>query len=464
MNEEEKNEPMNPVAENSPRKPQSAFSRGKILLAAVLAAVGAALVILGILIARSASPSEAEPQIPRMTSDLVYALNEEQTGYIVTGAGEEQGNVLVVPAEYEGKPVVAIGNTAFRANTGIVSAILPESVKTIADSAFAECSRLASVSLPGVSSIGRYAFYGCTALTSLQLPPSLSSTGYAAFAGCRALTSLSLAEGVRAVEEGSFVGCTALVSLTLPDSVESVGVSAFAGCTSLSEIQCGTGLASIADGAFSSCVSLARVSFSSGLRSIGTSAFAQCSALGTLAFPDSLTAIGDEAFYACPSLSRVSFGKGLSTFGEAVFASCPALSEILVPAENENFSAVGSCLIRTSTGALCFSGGEIPANAGIRTIAPYALVLNDALETVVIPEGVTSVGRGAFGNCTSLRSVSLPASLETIEENAFAGCTAIESVTYAGTSDEWSAVSVGDGNTAVTSLLFPAPTDPSPEN
>ena len=116
---------------------------------------------------------------------------------------------------------------------------LPSGVTSIGDYAFEGCSGLTSLTLSsGVTSIGEYAFEGCSGLTSLTLPSGVTSIGRYAFEGCSGLTSLTLPSGVTSIGRYAFEGCSGLTSLTLPSGVISIGYSAFSGCSGLKYIRC----------------------------------------------------------------------------------------------------------------------------------------------------------------------------------------------------------------------------------
>jgi uncharacterized repeat protein (TIGR02543 family) len=166
--------------------------------------------------------------------------------------------------------VTSIGNYAFSGCTGLTSITIPDSVTSIGDRAFSSCSSLTSIevsvdninykSIEGVlfnkagteliqypvgnsktsydipisvTSIGNYAFSGCTGLTSITIPDSVTSIGDWAFYYCSSLTSITIPDSVTSIGDEAFSYCSSLTSITIPDSVTSIGDWAFYGCSSL---------------------------------------------------------------------------------------------------------------------------------------------------------------------------------------------------------------------------------------
>ena len=110
-------------------------------------------------------------------------------------------------------------------------------VTSIGDYAFWNCSGLTSVDIPdGVTSIGDYAFWNCSGLTSVDIPDSVTSIGNYAFSWCSGLTSVDIPDGVTSIGYYAFGGCSSLTEVTIPDSVTSIGGEAFRDCDSLTRI------------------------------------------------------------------------------------------------------------------------------------------------------------------------------------------------------------------------------------
>ena len=203
------------------------------------------------------------------------------------------------------------------------------SVTSIGDYAFYGCSGLTSVTIPNsVTSIGGYAFSDCS-LTTVTIPNSVTSIGDYAFSGCSGLTSVTIPNSVTSIGDGAFRNCSGLTSVIIPISVTSIGGYAFsytawynnqpnglvyAGKVAYNykgempantNIKIMDGTLGIAGSAFSGYSNLTSVVIPNSVTSIGGSAFRNCSGLTSVTIPNSVTSIGSEAFYNCSGLTSV---------------------------------------------------------------------------------------------------------------------------------------------------------------
>ena len=213
--------------------------------------------------------------------------------------------------------LTSIGDDAFCICDVLTSITLPDSLTSIGDSAFYSCTALTSVSLPdSLTSIGTNPFASCDALTAISVSPDHPTLavidGVLYEKDSRALLSypagkmdehFSVPEGILSIGDYAFFSCTALTSITLPDSLTSIDDDAFYGCDVLTSVSIPNSLTSISDSAFFSCDALTSVSLPDSLTSIGDDAFACCSTLTSVTLPDSLTSIGDGAFAYCDALT-----------------------------------------------------------------------------------------------------------------------------------------------------------------
>ena len=245
-------------------------------------------------------------------------------------------------------------------------------------------SNILSVSLPqNLTSIGEFAFVGCTSLTSITIPNSVTSIGDYAFDGCTGLTSVTIGNSVTSIGDNAFNGCISLTSITIPNSVTSIEYSTFKGCTGLTSVTIGNGVTSI-----------------------GSSAFHSCTGLTSITIPNSVTNIGEHAFYGCTGLTSVTIGNGVTSIGSSAFLGCINLTQ-------------------TNTGDIAnwcaISFGDYSANP---IYYSHNLYINGAeITDLIIPDGVTSIGNYAFHSCTGLTSVAIPNSVTSIGALVFVDCT-----------------------------------------
>ena len=196
----------------------------------------------------------------------------------------------------------------------------------------------------GVQSIGDYAMYGCTALTSanITIPASVTRIGSYAFRGCTSLTTAPIGSGVTEISSYAFWKCTGITSVTIPASVTDIGLRVFDGCTSLTGITVaadnpnykdiegvltnkdGTTLIRYPQG------KTASYTIPDGVTTIGNAAFYGCTGLTSVTIPQGITTIGGSAFYECTGLTSVTIPQGVTTIGDSAFDYCASLATIIL--------------------------------------------------------------------------------------------------------------------------------------
>lgn len=135
--------------------------------------------------------------------------------------------------------VTTIAETAFLNSSKLKSVTIPNSVENIQNQAFMECSGLVTLNIPDhVKTIGDYTFSGCTNLTSVNVPNSVSDLGEGAFRICSELASVTFGSSISSLKEYLFRNCAKLAALIIPQNIKTISNSAFSGCLGLQEIHC----------------------------------------------------------------------------------------------------------------------------------------------------------------------------------------------------------------------------------
>ena len=345
--------------------------------------------------------------------------------------------------------------------TNITSVTIPTTVTSIGEYAFYGCTRLKSVSIPkSVTSIGRYTFYGCASLTSVTIPNSITSIGEYMFVGCTGLTSVSIPTSVTSIGEYAFYGCTGLKSISIPNSVTSIRGYAFDGCTGLTSVTIPTSVTSIGDYAFCRCTGLTSITIPSSVKTIEAGAFEKCN-FNSVDVPNSVSYIGYYAFYGTDIIyygGHASGGlwgakrRGKVTDDDFIYGDkakeyllgyTGTDSVIVIP---EQVKVIGDSAFYNNTKLIsvvfndsvkyidrcAFSGcvglTSVDIHNSVVAIERNAFYGCTGLTSLNIPNSVTTIRTNAFYGCTGLTSLSIPNSVTTIEANAFYGCTGITSV------------------------------------
>lgn len=210
--------------------------------------------------------------------------------------------------------------------------IIPDTVTSISDYAFADCQGLTSVTIPnGVTSIGRCTFYDCLNLTHITIPDSVTEIEQLAFIGCSGLISITIPNGVTSIGDRAFEGCRRLTNIILPNSLTSIQSETFKDCKSLTNITIPNKVTIISSAAFDNCVGLTQISIPSSVTKIDNLAFRTCSKLKQISIPNSVTIIGNAAFYRCTGLTNITLGTGVTTINNNAFMNCKNLTSIIIP-------------------------------------------------------------------------------------------------------------------------------------
>ncbi len=242
-----------------------------------------------------------------------------------------------------------------------------------------------------VTSIGNYAFYGCTGLTGVEIPNSITSIGNCAFYGCAGLTNITIPNSVTSIGSYAFSGCTGFTSITVPNSVTSIGEYAFYGCTGLESITVNSENTKYYSE--NNCI----------IEKETKKLILGCK---NSIIPNDVIIIGDYAFSGCTGLTSITMPNSVNKIGEQAFYGCAGLTSV-----------------------------EIPIS--VTSIGSYAFSYCTGLTSVTIGNNVTSIDLYVFAYCTGLTSITMPNSITNIGFYAFYNCTGLKKIFYRGTETEW---------------------------
>lgn len=311
----------------------------------------------------------------------------------------------------------------------------------------------------GVTNIGKVAFRGCSALTSVTIAESVKIIEVEAFNGCTSLETVTGGSGVTFIGKSAFYSCTSLSDFTIGDGVVTINDTAFYGCLSLKSISIPDSVQYINDGAFSTCRSLTDVTIGSGVCHIGNQVFYGSSALASITVDSDNDDYSSEdgvlynkdktklLIYPEGASSTCTIPSTVNTISIDAFEGCTNLQTIIVDPANEMFSSDDGILYDKDKTELMFC----PRGTLIKTCVIPDSVTNISkmafnecrgITDVIFGSGVVQVGMSAFGSCSSLESVIMKDSVKTIGNNAFFDCWSLKKITF------------GEGLQSVGSTIF----------
>jgi len=378
-----------------------------------------------------------------------------------------QDNLLVTGFSDSSIPdfIVTIGNRAFF-EKGIVTIVLPETLRSIKAYAFASCGDLTGLELPpGIEEIDKSSFSDCISLETVTIPDRYRNDniyrniilGESIFEGCVALTSVELPESFTTISARMFYGCSSLTTIDL-SSMTSIGEYAFSDCSSLTVIVLLPTIEEIDAGAFSDCISLETVTIPNRQRDegvyrdavLGDGIFDGCTALRFVELPTSFTTISPRMFNGLSNLETIIFSPEMIKISEYALAGCSALQTVELPptVDEIDTGAFSDCIsLETVTvpnrhrdsgiyrdvvlGESIFEGCvelvsvELPEC--FTTITARMFYGCESLTTIDLSI-MTSIGAYAFSGCASLTGIELPPTIEDIDAGAFSDCISLETV------------------------------------
>ncbi len=281
-----------------------------------------------------------------------------------------------------------------------------------------------------VTNIRSHAFKGCTGLTAVTLPNAMTDIGGWAFAYCTGLTEVTIPNAVTYIGSGAFSGCTGLTEVTIPNAVTEIGFRAFSGCTGLTEVTIPNAVTHIGDGVFAYCTGLKKVIWNARnvqnfLHNYSTYPFLSCKQLTDFVFGEEVEHIPALLCCELASLKNLVIGNSVTSIGISAFDGCSGLTEVIWNARNvQDFQDNSSRPFSGCDRLTDFVFGE-----EVEHIPDYLCYQLTSLNTIVIPNSVTSIGTNAFSFCSGLKTVTIPNSVTSIGTNAFSFCSGLKTVT-----------------------------------
>ena len=308
-------------------------------------------------------------------------------------------------------PITRIPAQAFKESKIQGYLVIPNSVTTIDEEAFSNCTELnGSLTLSSnLKTIGNRAFNSCDRFKgNLTIPNSVTTIGDLAFNNCKGFTGdLTIPNSVTTIGKSAFNNCKGFTGdLTIPNSVTTIGDWAFSYCTGFTgDLTILNSVTTIGNSAFSYCTGFTGdLTIPNSVTTIGISAFQKCYGFtGKLAIPESVTTIGDWAFSYCTGFTGdLTIPNSVTTIGNFAFYNCTGFTgDLTIP---NSVITIGKSAFESCFG---FTG------------------------KLAIPESVTTIGYLAFADCNGFTGdLSLPKSLEVVGSRSFENCNKIQTINF----------------------------------
>lgn len=330
-------------------------------------------------------------------SYFIFTLLEDDTYSIKAADFNNMPLVTIIPSEYEGKPVTAIADFAFAdgvnygTSPAISTVVIPDSITSIGAYAFSGCTNLSNVILSsGLITIGEGAFSN-THILNMELPNTVNSIGNNAFAQNHYLTTLIIPDSVTSVGSELFYDAYNKMNVTAyceAFSKPSGWADNWAYISAYKDANVVWGYVTPTDESYFTFTELADGTYS--VKAKDTSNLPNKVAIPDTYNGKAVTAIDYKAFDGASDITKVVIPSGVTTVGSTAFQNCMALTGITLP-------------------------------SGITTIGDFAFFNCEALTGVAIPDTVNSIGELAFAWCT-FTSIVIPLAVTTIGADAFFNC------------------------------------------
>jgi len=282
------------------------------------------------------------------SGDYQYDVNTDGVSCTITGYIGAGGNITI-PSILGTYCVTSIGQEAFYNCTGLKSINIPSSVTTIMNFLYIDFSKLTQINIdtanPSYSSLDGVLFdknkttliqYPCGKIGDYVIPNSVTTIGDEAFGECTGLTSITIPNSVTTIGFDAFFRCTGLISVTIPNSMTTIGDNSFCYCTRLTSVTIPNSIITIGEAAFDGCSGLTSITIPNSVTTIEDAAFGECTGLTSITIPNSVTTIGELTFEGCSKLTSITIPNGVTTISSRTFYNCSGLTSITIPSSVTN--------------------------------------------------------------------------------------------------------------------------------
>ena len=450
--------------------------------------------------------------------------------------------------------LVTIGKAAFQDCSALENMIIPESVTDIGNLAFSGCENIESVTLPSqISKISEAVFSGCKSLKEIQIPDSITVIEGSAFQNCNSLLEITIPESVVEIGNTAFQNCATLNRINFKGDAPQIGTNAFMGVTADcyypadnttytleittqdwggnltwtyegkkeddDKYKCGENLTwnltedgklvitgsgrmfdysideykyapwyeeranitsieiddnvtyignyafywcnkitdektklpekleEIGEGAFKKC-KVKSVDLPSMVKSVGKEAFAE-SSLRSVSLPASLQYLPERMFAKSYYLNEVTFSKGLKEIGKEAFYSCLGLNSVDIPegvtsVADKAFAWCGAYKTFGSSYS-CSNFRKVTLPSTLSTIGASAFSNCQVLQSINIPENITEIQDSTFGYCYQLSSIIIPKGIKKIGNGAFFQNQSLKTITFSWNAPQIDSKAFGNG-------------------
>ncbi len=356
--------------------------------------------------------------------------------------------------------VTNIPQGLYTGNEEIEEVILPTTITSIDNEAFAYCANLKNIIVDdntAITSFGESTFRNCTSLEDInRLIVDLRVIPAYTFYNCTSLDDVVIptrCSGVHdtysniELEANAFGNCIGMKKLTIPHSIGIFDQTLFAGVTNLEEVHFSLGCDSwyspdyvkyyngggMSTGEnkytpwYLSREYLTKITYDDNVRTIGSAIFRGLTSLNNITLPAKLNEIKEYAFYECSDLSLIESPNTLTTIGRSAFWYCGNLESINIPN--------GVSRIEMRTFQECSNLSSVKFSENLTIICNYAFQNCTSLEEVILPETLTTMEGYAFYNCISIKKLVWPVKLAISSSTTFTNVANLEELTLIGTGD-----------------------------